>query len=367
MTHLFSPASIGPLQLDNRIVIAPMCQFSAAAGQAGDWHMMHLGTLALSGAGLLILESTAVTPEGRITYGDLGLWDDLTEAALARVIRSVRLHSKMPIGIQLSHAGRKASTGFAKGPAFGPDDTRGWRTVAPSALPLTKDGPLPDELDLEGINRIVTAFGDAAARAARMGLQLIELHGAHGFLMHQFMSPITNRRTDDYGGSLENRMRLTLRIFDAVKAAVPENVAVGIRISATDWVEGGWDVDDSIELAKALDARGCSYIHVSGGGLDPEHQQLPPLVPGYQLPYAETIRQHVQMPVVGVGLITTPQQAEAALAEGKADLIALGRGILYNPRWPWHAAAELGATVRAPFQYAGSAPQGSKGLFAKAS
>lgn len=364
MSKLFSPAEIGPLKLENRIVIAPMCQFSAAAGEAGDWHMMHLLNLALSGAGLLIIESTAVTPEGRITWADLGLWDDLTDAALARVIRSVRVHSDMPIGIQLSHAGRKASGGGPKGSRYlEPDDPRGWRTIAPSALPAFEGGPLPEVLDNAGIDRVVTAFGNAAARAARMGLNLIELHGAHGFLMHQFLSPITNRRTDDYGGSLENRMRLTLRIFDAVRAAVPENVPVGIRISATDWIEGGWDVEQSIELAKALDARGCAYIHVSGGGIDQDRQQIPPLVPGYQLPYAEAIRQHVKMPVVGVGLITTPAQAEAALADGKVDLVGMGRAFLYNPRWPWHAAAELGATVKAPPQYAASAPQECKGLF----
>ncbi|MEW9612855.1 tRNA-dihydrouridine synthase [Shinella sp. S4-D37] len=304
-----------------------------------------------------------IGPYQRITYGDLGLWDDLTEAALARVIRAARIHSGMPIGIQLSHAGRKASGGFGKGDPIAPDDVRGWRTVAPSALPLVEGGPMPEVLDLAGIDRIVAAFGDAAARAAAMGLNLIELHGAHGFLIHQFLSPITNRRTDDYGGNLENRMRLSLRVFDAVKAAVPASVAVGIRISATDWVEGGWDLDDSIALAKALDARDCTYIHVSAGGLDPERQQLPQLVPGYQLPFAEAIRQRVKMPVVGVGLITEPRQAEEALATGKADLIALGRGMLYNPRWPWHAAVELGASVTAPWQYHAAAPRASKALF----
>ncbi|HEY0275949.1 MAG TPA: NADH:flavin oxidoreductase/NADH oxidase [Paenirhodobacter sp.] len=365
MSRLFSGVDIGPLRLENRIVIAPMCQFSAAAGQATDWHLMHLGNLALSGAGLLILESTAVTPEGRITYADLGLWDDQTETALARVIRAVRLHSDMPIGVQLSHAGRKASSGLT--PQEGtipPDDPRGWRVVAPSAVPLVAGGPDPMVLDLAGIDRVVAAFGAAATRAARAGLNLIELHGAHGFLMHQFLSPLSNLRSDEYGGSLENRIRLTVRIFDAVKAAVPADVAVGIRISATDWAEGGWDLAQSIALAKVLDARGCAYIHVSGGGLDPDRQHLPPLEPGYQLPFAQAIRAEVAMPVIGVGLITQPAEAEAAIATGQADLVALGRGMLFDPRWPWHAAAELGATVRAPVQYLQCAPHGHKALFA---
>jgi 2,4-dienoyl-CoA reductase-like NADH-dependent reductase (Old Yellow Enzyme family) len=232
VSHLFSEVRIGPLRLANRIVIAPMCQFSAADGQAGDWHLIHLGNLALSGAGLLIVEATAVTPEGRITWADLGLWDDLTEAALARVIRAVRVHSGMSVGIQLSHAGRKASSGLTKETGtIAPDDVRGWRTIAPSAMPLIEGGPMPQALDHAGIDRIVAAFGDAAARAVRIGIDLIELHGVHGFLMHQFLSPITNKRSDEYGGSLKNRMRLTLRIFDAVEAAVPEHVAVGIRIS----------------------------------------------------------------------------------------------------------------------------------------
>jgi len=343
-----------------------MCQFSATAGQPNDWHLMHLGNLAVSGAGLLIIEATAVIPEGRITWADLGLWDDETEAALTRIIRTIRTYSTMPLGIQLGHAGRKASSDPAKkGGIVLPDDVHGWHTIAPSPLPVIEGAPIPRALDSSGIERIIRAFRDAAVRAARAGIGLIELHAAHGFLLHQFLSPLTNQRTDDYGGSLDNRMRLTLRVFDAVKAAVAEHIVVGIRISATDWVEGGWDIGQSIALARALDDRGCDYIHVSSGGLDPARQRLPRLVPGYQLPLAKAIKEQVRMPVIGVGLITSPIEAEAAIASGQADLVALGRGMLFNPRWPWHAAAELGATVRAPWQYRQCAPATSRGLFAQ--
>ncbi len=365
MSHLFSPVTIGPLQLDNRIVIAPMCQFSAAAGQATDWHLMHLGNLALSGAGLLIVESTAITPAGRITYADLGLWDDNTEAALTRVVRAVQLHSPMPLGIQLSHAGRKASwqTPDEGDGSIAPNDVHGWQTVAPSITAPGAGNADSHVLDGEGIKHVIRDFTEAAQRAARIGFRLIELHGAHGFLLHQFLSPLSNQRDDAYGGSLENRMRLTLEVFKAVKLAIPVGVAVGIRISATDWVEGGWDLAQSITLARALEQSGCDYIHVSSGGLDASRQQLPPLAPGYQLPFAAAIRKEVRMPVVGVGLITTPLEAEHALAHGDADLVALGRAMLFNPRWPWHAAAELGAQVKVAPQYSSAAPHSAPILF----
>lgn len=354
MSQLFSEVTVGPLTLPNRIVVAPMCQFSTPDGEAGDWHLMHLGTLALSGAGLLLIESTGVLPEGRITHADLGLWNDRQQAALARTLAAIRRYSDTRIGIQLSHAGRKAAEP-APGDgvkAFAADDPRSWPVVAPSALPVGAHAPETRALDKAGIDAVVEAFAAAARRAVAAGIDLIELHGAHGFLLHQFLSPLSNQRTDDYGGSLENRLRLTLRVFDAVKAAVPARVAVGIRISATDWVEGGWDLAQSIVLSQALDARGCAHIHVSAGGLDPERQVLPALVPGYQLPYAAAIKAAVRMPVIGVGLITEPRQAEAALQEGQCDLVALGRAMLYDPRWPWHAAHALGLRVALPRQYA---------------
>ena len=269
---LFSPIDIGPLHLPNRIVVAPMCQYSSSDGAACDWHSQHWANLALSGAGLVIVEATAVEPRGRISWADLGLWDDATEAAFAQSLATVRRWSPARMGVQLAHAGRKASTlkpWEAGGGVIPAGDPRGWTTRAPSAIPFRESDPAPEAMDADGIADIVRAFADSAQRAVRLGLDLIELHAAHGYLLHQFLSPLSNRRTDVYGGSLENRMRLVLQVFDAIKAVLPASMAFGIRISATDWVEGGWDLAQSIELAKALDARGCHYIPVSSGGLHP--------------------------------------------------------------------------------------------------
>ncbi len=363
MSQLFSPLHLGPLHLSNRIVIAPMCQYSAHAGVVSDWHHIHLGNLALSGAGLLILEATAVQADGRISHADLGLWNDDQEAALAALVASLRRWAPIPLGIQLAHAGRKASTarpweGGGPVPASEPD---GWATVSASALAYDTAHPTPAALDAAAIDLLVEAFVDAARRAARIGLDLVEIHAAHGYLLHQFLSPLSNQRDDEHGGSLENRMRLLLRVFDAVRAVLPQRVAVGVRISATDWVEGGWDLQQSIALARALDARGCHFIHVSSGGLDPR-QQIE-VGPGYQVPFASAIRGQVRMPVIAVGLITEPRQAEAIVADGQADAVALARGILYDPRWPWHAAAELGAKAHAPPQYLRCEPHQVRGLF----
>jgi len=364
LSTLFSPLALGPLTLSNRIVVAPMCQYSAEDGRANDWHRIHLGTLSQSGAGLLILEAAAVEARGRITYADLGLYDDATEAALSEVLSAVRRWSPMPIGIQLAHAGRKASTQrpWDGGGPIAADAEHGWTTVSASALPYDKGYSTPQALDAEGIDDIVAAFAEAARRAERVGLQLIELHAAHGYLLHQFLSPLSNQRDDAYGGSLENRMRLVLRVLDAVRAAVSPAIAVGVRISASDWVEGGWDVAQSIVLSRALQAHGAAYVHVSSGGLDPRQQIT--LGPGYQVPMAEAIRADVEIPVIAVGLITEPAQAEAILAEGRADAIALARAILYDPRWPWHAAAELGAQLTPAPQYLRCEPRQARGLFA---
>jgi 2,4-dienoyl-CoA reductase-like NADH-dependent reductase (Old Yellow Enzyme family) len=360
---LFEPAQVGGLHLANRIVIAPMCQYSAVDGCMTDWHTIHLGHLALSGAALLTIEATAVVPEGRITYADVGLYDDATEAAMARVLESVRRHSDIPIAIQLAHAGRKASTEvpWLGGAQIAPADPHGWQTEAPSALAFAAGENAPTALGRDRLAEIRDAFVAAARRAAQLGIDAIQLHGAHGYLLHQFLSPLSNRRDDDYGGSLENRMRFPLEVFDAVRAAFPAGKPVTIRVSGTDWVEGGWDSDQTVAFARALAARGCDAIHVSSAGLDP--RQAIPVGPSYQVPLARAVKQAVDMPVVAVGLITDFDQAEAIVGTGDADMIALARGILYDPRWPWHAAAHLGAAVKAPNQYLRSQPRQFKTLF----
>jgi len=365
MSSLFTPASLGPLALRNRIVIAPMCQYSAVDGNATDWHFMHLGQLALSGAGLLIIEATAVEALGRITHGDLGLYNDDNQAALARVLKALRQHSKMPIAIQLGHAGRKASshTPWGGGQSLKANEDA-WETVAPSALPHASGEPLPLALDATGLARIKAAFVKAAQRAEVLGLDAIELHAAHGYLLHEFLSPIANQRTDEYGGSLANRMRFPLEIYEAVRAAVSAKMPVGVRISASDWVEGGWDIDQSVAFAQALKQRGGSYIHVSSGGVSP--LQKIPVEANYQVPFAERIKAESGLPTMTVGLITEPAQAEAIVAGGQADFVAVARAILFEPHWPWRAAAELGATVEAPPQYWRSQPRELKALFGDA-
>ncbi|WP_294081650.1 NADH:flavin oxidoreductase/NADH oxidase [Proteiniphilum sp. UBA5384] len=366
MNNLFSPIKIGNIELNNRIVIPPMCQYSAGEGQANEWHLVHYGNLAMSGAALLIIEATGISPQGRISYGDLGLWDKNTAHALSKVINFIRLHSDIKIGIQLSHAGRKASTdlGWKPHKYFQPNEPHGWQIYAPSSIPFGANGMTPKALTKGEIHTIIAQYAEAAKLAHSIGIDMVEIHGAHGYLIHQFLSPITNKRIDEYGGSHENRMRFGLEIFDAVKAAVPKDFPVGLRLSATDWIEGGWDIEQSIEFADELDKRGCGYIHVSTGGLD-ESQQIPALQPGYQLPFGEAIKKAVKMPVIGVGLITDPSTAEQAIKEKKVDLIAIGRAMLYDPRWGWHAAASLGTQITLPPQYERSAPQNKKSLFKK--
>ncbi len=363
MSKLFEPLHLGSLALANRIIIAPMCQYSAENGSATDWHTIHLGGLSLSGAGLLIVEATAVSPEGRITPADLGLYSDDNEAALARVLTAIRHHSPMPIAIQLGHAGRKASSHapWDGGKQILPSEPAGWQTIAPSAIPISAAEQPPIALDDAGIAKILSDFVATAKRAVKLGFQGIELHAAHGYLLHQFLSPISNQRTDQYGGSLENRLRFPLEVFEAVRAAVPTEIPVWVRVSASDWVEGGWDVPGTIALSKALETRGCAAIHVSSGGLSP--LQKIPLIDGYQVPFAEQVKAAVSIPVIAVGLITKPSLAEEIIATGKADAVALARGILYDPHWPWHAAAELGAKVSAPKQYWRSQPREFKDLF----
>jgi 2,4-dienoyl-CoA reductase-like NADH-dependent reductase (Old Yellow Enzyme family) len=358
--RLFTPLRVGELELRNRIVIAPMCQYSAENGCTTDWHLIHLGHLALSGAALLTIEATAVVPDGRISPRDLGLWSDENEAALARTLESVRRWSDMPIAIQLAHAGRKGSTKvpWEGGAQIRPDEPDGWQTVAPSPVSFAAGEHPPAALDREGLRRVRDGFARAAARAGRLGLDGVQLHGAHGYLLHQFLSPLSNRRDDEYGGSLENRMRFPLEVFDAVRAALPAGRPVSVRVSGTDWAPGGWDIEQTIAFAKALERRGCSAIHVSSGGLTPA--QKIPVGPNYQVPLARAVKAAIGVPVVAVGLITGFEQAEAIVGTGDADLVALARAILYNPRWPWHAAAHFGASVTVPNQYLRSQPRQSR-------
>lgn len=362
---LFSPLKLRELSLSNRIVVAPMCQYSATDGNVGDWHLIHLGSLSHSGAGLLIVEATAVAPEGRITPACTGLWSDANEASFARVLAAIRRYSAMPVGIQLAHAGRKASCALPwQGGGQLPPTGGGWTTLAPSPLPFADDDAIPTALDAAGLVRIREAFVEAARRADRLGFDVVELHAAHGYLLHQFLSPLANQRVDEYGGSLENRLRFPLEVFDAVRAVWPARKPLGVRASATDWVAGGWDDDQTVELARALKAHGCDFLHVSSGGLSPRQQIA--AGPGFQVPFARRVKTETGLTTIAVGLITEPKQAETIVAEGSADLVALARGILYDPRWPWHAAAELGARVQAPLQYWRSAPAGAGQLFSSA-
>jgi 2,4-dienoyl-CoA reductase-like NADH-dependent reductase (Old Yellow Enzyme family) len=362
MSHLFTPYTLGPLQLANRIAIAPMCQYSADEGRATDWHMIHLGQLALSGAALLMLEATAVSPEGRISPHDLGLWSAEHEQALRPIVQGIREYSPIKLAVQLGHAGRKASSARPwEGGAMLALDQGGWQTVAPSAVPHGEGERAPTALNDAGLQKVKDDFVAAARRVQALGIEAIELHGAHGYLLHQFLSPIANHRDDQYGGTVQNRMRFPLEVFEAVRDAMPRQMAIGMRISASDWVDGGWDEEQSVAFARELNRRGADFIHVSSGGVSPK--QKIPLGPGYQIHFAQRIKAEVGMPTIGVGLITEPAHAESIVASGQADVVALARAMLYNPRWPWHAAAVLNAQVDAPPQYWRSQPRELKNLF----
>lgn len=359
---LFTPLNLKDLTLENRIVISPMCQYSAVEGSATDWHRSHLGTLTQSGAALMLIEATAVEALGRITYSDLGLYSDENERALGAVLDGVRRHSSMPIGVQLAHAGRKASSDlpWQGGQPLPPRDPNGWQTVGPSAIAVKETAHPPIALDRAAMTRIRDAFVASTRRADRLGLAAIELHFAHGYLMHQFMSPLSNHRTDEYGGSLRNRLRYPLEVFEAVRQAWPDK-PLGVRVSATDWITGAWDLEQTTEFAREIHDRGCDWIDVSSGGIAPS--QDIPVGPGYQLPLARGIRQATGMCTSTVGLITDPRQAEQAIGIGDADLVTLGRAILWDPRWPWHAAETLGARLTASPQYWRAVPHGAPAIF----
>jgi 2,4-dienoyl-CoA reductase-like NADH-dependent reductase (Old Yellow Enzyme family) len=362
MSVLFSPIKLRGLNLPNRIMVSPMCQYSAVDGEANDWHFTHINSLALSGAAMFCIEATHVEAIGRITPGCLGLYNDATEAALKPILASVRKRSKTAVAMQLAHAGRKGSshTPWDGGQQI-PISEGGWQAVAPSAIAHKAGEAAPLQLDAAGLARIRDAFVAAAKRAERLGIDALELHGAHGYLLHQFLSPISNKRSDQYGGSLENRMRFPLEVFDAVRAAFPATRPVGMRVSSTDWVEGGWDLAQTIEFVTELKKRGVDWIDASSGGVSP--LQKIPLGPGYQVPFAQAIKQATGVTTIAVGLVTEAKQSEDIVASGKADMVALARGMLYDPRWGWHAAAELGGQVEAPPQYWRSQPSTQKALF----
>ena len=369
MSLLFTPFSLpaprGELVLPNRIVVAPMCQYSALNGLAADWHLMHWGNLLNSGAGLVTIEATAVLPEGRISPRCLGLWDDATEAAMADTLqRARRLAPATAVCIQLSHAGRKASSAAPwDGGKLLSSSEGGWETFGPSALPHLPTEAPPTAMSLEYMAQVREAFVSAAQRAQRIGIDAIELHAAHGYLLHQFLSPLANQRTDAYGGSFDNRIRFVMDVFTAVRTAFQG--VLGLRLSATDWVDGGWDLEQSTALAYRLKAAGCDFIHVSSGGVSP--QQKITLGVGYQVPFARQIRAACGMATMAVGLITEPQQAEAVLQAGDADLVALARAFLYQPRWGWQAAAALGGTVAAKEPYWRCLPREAQAAFGKVS
>jgi len=365
MSLLFTPftfnAPRGPLTLPNRIVVAPMCQYSAVDGQANDWHLTHWTNLLNSGAGMLTIEATAVSAEGRISPGCLGLWDDATAEALSNNLqRARRLAPPMPVCLQVSHAGRKASSAapWDGGMLITPQNG-GWQPLAPSALPHLPEEAPPTAMSLADMAKVKKDFVYTAQRAQAMGIEAIELHAAHGYLLHQFLSPLSNHRTDAYGGNFENRIRFVMEVFQGVRQVF--DGTLGIRISGTDWVDGGWTIDETCELATQVKQAGAQFVHISSGGVSP--LQKITLGPEYQVPLAQAVKERSGLVTFAVGLITDPAQAEAVLQRGDADLVALARSFMYKPRWGWEAAVALDGTVSAQHQYWRSLPREAKNIF----
>ncbi|WP_375447059.1 NADH:flavin oxidoreductase/NADH oxidase [uncultured Fibrella sp.] len=356
MSLLLSPLTIRGVELKNRLVVSPMCQYSSVDGFANDWHLVHLGSRAVGGAGLIITEATAISPEGRITPHDLGIWTDEHIPGLKRITDFITANGSVP-GIQLAHAGRKAShhRPWDGGKAILSDEPTGWQTGAPSALPFTPDEPAPTALTSEGIQQVRSDFRSAAERALQAGFVVAEIHAAHGYLLHQFLSPLSNQRTDEYGGSFENRVRLLLEIVDDLRTIWPADYPLFVRISATDWTEGGWAADDSVALAALLQQHGVDLIDCSTGGNVPKANI--PNTAGYQVSFSERIKRETGLATGAVGLITEVAQAEAILTDGQADLILLARGFLRDPYFPLHAATELGDDMPWPVQYERAKPR----------
>ncbi|MBZ5620244.1 MAG: NADH:flavin oxidoreductase/NADH oxidase [Acidobacteriia bacterium] len=348
-THLFTPLTVRDVTLRNRIAVSPMCQYSCVDGFTNDWHLVHLGSRAVGGAGLVMVEATAVEARGRISPSDTGIWKDEHIEFLARIAGFLQQQGAVA-GIQLAHAGRKASTRRPwEGGGTIPETGGGWRPVAPSAVPFRPEDAAPAELSKPEIRSVVAAFAAAAARALRAGFQVAEIHAAHGYLIHQFLSPLSNRRTDEYGGSFENRIRLALEVVEAARGVWPANLPLFLRISATDWVEGGWTSEDSVELARRVRELGVDLVDCSSGGSSME--QKIPLALGYQVPFADRIRRDAGVLTGAVGLITTAEQADEIVRSGKADLVLLAREFLRDPYFPLHAAKVLGAELKSPVQY----------------
>ena len=358
-SHLFTPIKLRDVTLKNRVIISPLCQFSAVDGTASPWHWAHIGQFAQSGAGLCIFEATAVSAVGRITPGCLGLYSDENEAALTKLLADVRSFSDMPMGIQLDHAGRKASTratwDLAKGHSV-PDEEGGWTPEGPSPEAFTQGWRTPLALDSQGLARVREEFVDAARRADRCGFDVIEIHAAHGYLLHEFCSPLTNHRNDEYGGDLMGRLRFPLEVASAIRDAFPAGKAIGVRITGEDWVEGGLTLDDAVVFARELKKIGMDYVIPSAGNVAPG-MKLPPVTPGYMVHFAERVKREAGITTMTVGMIYEPHHAEEIIASGKADMVAIGRAIMDNQRWPWHAATALGERIDTPKQYARSSPQ----------
>ena len=371
MTYLFQPftfpskGNLARLQLNNKLIVAPMCQYSAENGAASDWHLSHWTNMLNSGASMVIIEATAVTPEGRITPACLGLWDDTTEQALGSVMARARklAPSNVKVCIQLAHAGRKGSSALPwLGGQLLPPEQGGWTPIGPSAIAQKQGEQAPQEMSLQDMRRVQEAFVVAAKRALSIGIEAIELHAAHGYLLHEFLSPIANQRSDNYGGSLENRMRFPLAVFEAVRQVT--NGVLGVRVSASDWVDNGLTPEEVAVFAKRLKEKDCDYVHVSSGGV--ASNQVIPTQPLYQVPFARLIKDESKLPTIAVGLITEPAQAESILTNGDADMIALARAFLFNPRWGWRAAAELGGVVQANERYWRCLPTEARTIFGDA-
>ena len=357
MSHLFAPLALRSIEVPNRIGIPPMCQYSAEDGMASDWHFVHYGSRAVGGAGLIIVEATAVVPEGRISPADLGLWNDAQIEPLARLAGFMKRQGSVP-AIQLGHAGRKAGVGKGWEAQRALDDAAGgWTPVAPSAVAFGEGYRLPEALDSEGLRDIVRHFAASTRRAREAGFEAVEIHAAHGYLLHQFLSPLANRRTDAYGGNFENRTRLLREVVTAVRAEWPDALPLLIRLSATDWIEGGWSVEETVELCRWLKGNGIDLVDVSSGGMSPA--AVIPAGPGFQTGFAARVRAEAGIATAAVGLITSAQQADHIVRSGQADLVLVGREILRQPQWPLTAAQALGVSVNWPAQYLRAAPAGT--------